>query len=169
MDIVSHGLWGGVAFGRKNKNNYWLAFLFGVFPDVFSFGILFMANILGIGSGPHYSNGRPDFALIPGYVSQLYDITHSLVIFAFVFGVVWFFRKKPFWPLAAWGLHILVDIPSHSLAFFATPFLWPFSGYRFDGINWGNPIIFIPNVFLLMISYLTWLFYFIKRRKISAK
>ncbi|HAV11840.1 MAG TPA: hypothetical protein DCX32_04875 [Candidatus Moranbacteria bacterium] len=165
MDIVSHGLWGGVAFGRKSRKDYLLAFLFGIMPDMFSFGILFTTNLLGITIGPKYSNGRPDFASIPEYVSQLYDVTHSLVVFALVFAIVWYWRKKPFWPLAAWGLHILVDIPTHSLEFFATPFLWPFSDYKFDGINWGNPWIFFPNVTLLTVAYLTWMIARLKKRK----
>ena len=40
MDIVSHGLWGAIAFGRKSRSSFWLAFLIGLAPDLFSFGIL---------------------------------------------------------------------------------------------------------------------------------
>ncbi len=47
MDIVSHGLWGGAAFGRKNKKSFWVAFLFGVLPDLLAFGPFF----IGIQSG----------------------------------------------------------------------------------------------------------------------
>lgn len=164
MDIVSHGLWGGVAFGRKSRKNYLAAFFFGIMPDTFSFGVLFATNLLGITIGPKYSNGRPDLADIPTYVSQLYDVTHSLIVFAFVFALVWLLRKKPFLPLTAWGLHILVDIPTHSLDFFATPFLWPFSGYKFDGINWGEPWIFFPNLILLISAYSGW-YFFTKKQK----
>jgi len=62
----------------------------------------------------------------------------------------------------AWGLHILMDIPTHSTDFFPTPFLWPFSGYRVDGISWGHPYIFFPNVVVLIVLYIL---FFLKKKK----
>jgi membrane-bound metal-dependent hydrolase YbcI (DUF457 family) len=153
MDIISHGLWGGVAFGRKNRKNYFIAFLIGICPDVFSFGIFFIARLLGFHKGLDFSGEPPYHSLVPEYVDILYNITHSLVIFAAVFFLVWFFRKKPYWLLGAWFLHILVDIPGHSFDFFPTPFLWPISDFKFDGIGWGNPIIFFPNLAALLLVY----------------
>lgn len=162
MDIISHGLYGGVAFGRKNKIAYWKAFFFGLMPDLLSFGILFIATILSLASGPDFHNGPPDPASIPGYVHALYNVTHSLFVAFTIFGVVWFIRKKPLVELLAWPLHIAVDIPSHSSTFFPTPFLWPFSTYTIDGIGWGQPIIFIPNLVILTLLYIG--FYISKRR-----
>jgi len=115
MDILSHGLWGGIAFGRKTRRDYWWSFGFGIMPDLFSFGIFTLMRILGRASGPDFGNGLPDMSLIPSYVDSLYNITHSILIFSIVFGAVWFLRRKPFLPMLAWGLHILVDIPTHSL------------------------------------------------------
>jgi len=164
MDIISHGLWGGIAFGRKNPRNYLAAFLIGVSPDIFSFGIFWIARLLGFGGGIVSVERHPDPSLIPQYVQSLYNITHSFIIFAFVFFLVWFFLKKPYWPLGAWFLHILIDIPSHSFAFFPTPFLWPVSDFKIDGIGWGNPIIFFPNVIILILLYATFWY-----RKKSSK
>src|SRR3989344_3099206 len=87
------------------------------------------------------------------YVYGLYNLTHSLVVFTLAFGFVVLVRKKPPYELSAWGLHIVVDIPTHSYIFFPTPFLWPLSDLRIDGIPWSHPIIFIPNVTLLLVSY----------------
>jgi len=156
MDIVSHGLWGGVAFGQKNKRLYWWSFFFGVAPDLFSFGIFTLANILGLVSGPDWSSGRPDPSAIPSYVYSLYDVTHSLIVFALIFGLVWALRRRPYMPMLAWALHILVDIPTHSSLFFPTPFLWPISSYNFQGISWGQPVVFIPNLILLAGCYFFW-------------
>lgn len=156
MDIISHGLWGGIAVGRKNKKQFWLSFLFGILPDLFSFGILSAFTILGLSSGPDWNNGPPDMNVIPSFVSYLYNITHSLIIFALVFGLVWLIRKKPFLPLLAWGLHVLVDIPSHSFKFFPTPFLWPISDFTVNGIGWGQPAVFFPDVILLAVCYFGW-------------
>jgi membrane-bound metal-dependent hydrolase YbcI (DUF457 family) len=153
MDVISHGLWGGIGFGRKSRKNYIAAFLIGTSPDIFSFGIFWIARILGLSQSIDFSSGHLDQNLVPQYVHILYNITHSFVTFALVFFLVWFFMKKPYWPLGAWFLHILIDIPSHSFTFFPTPFLWPVSNFKVDGIGWGNPIIFFPNVIILILLY----------------
>lgn len=164
MDIISHGLWGGVAFGRKSKKNFWWSFGFGIAPDFFSFGIFTMMRILGLASGPDWGKGVPSNDAIPVYVHSLYNVTHSLIVFAAVFGIVWLVRRKPFLPMLAWGLHILMDIPTHSTSFFGTPFLWPVSTFEVNGISWGHPIIFFPDVIALFVLYL-WFFVFKKKLK----
>jgi len=161
MDIISHGLYGGVAFGRTSKISYWKAFFFGIMPDLFSFGLLFAFSILGIASGPDFNAGPPDPASIPQYVHSLYNVTHSLIVAGVVIGIVWFIRKKPLVEMFAWPLHMLVDIPTHSNEFFPTPFLWLVSDFHVDGVSWSNPYIFIPNILLLIALY-TW-FYFSKK------
>lgn len=150
MDIVSHGLWGSLAFGRRNGRDFGLAFLIGIAPDLFSFGLYTLGTWVGVFDHPDWRSGRhPDPAAIPAFVHMLYDYTHSLVIFLIVFGLVWLIRRRPWWLLGAWALHILIDIPTHSFAFFPTPFLFPVSNYKFDGVSWGHPYIFFPNVILL--------------------
>jgi hypothetical protein len=157
MDILSHGLWGSITFGRKNKKSFWTAFLFGIAPDFFSFGAFFISVYLGIQDFPPFSSEPPDPALIPSYVGNLYNVSHSLVIFSMVFLLVRFIFKKPFWEMSAWGLHILFDIPTHSYKFFPTPFLWPLSSFKFNGWHWVSPWIFWPNVAILLLLYL-WFF-----------
>lgn len=164
MDILSHGLWGGLLLGRTNKKDFWTAFAFGVAPDLFSFGIFTAMTVLGLVSGPDWSGGPPDPSAVPEYVHHLYNITHSLVTFVLAFGAVWVIRKKPYWPMLAWPLHILFDLPTHTAAFFPTPFLWPLLSYRFDGVTWATPWIFFPNWIALGIGYLWW---FVHRKRIS--
>lgn len=167
MDIVSHGLWGGLAFGRSSKRDYWLAFIFGLAPDIFSFGLLTIAQILGIGPRIEWSDTATAAASIPQYVQVMYNYTHSLVIAALVFGIVWILLKKPWLPLLAWPLHILFDIPTHSTDFYPTPFLWPVSTFGIDGIPWSQPWIFFPNWLAIIISYAVWYFYY-KRSRIKT-
>jgi len=165
MDIVSHGLWGGLALGRSSRRSFWTAFGFGTVPDLFSFGLVF-ANGLWV-HGLDFFNGLghpPDPTLIPAYVHSLYNATHSLVVFALVFGLVWLLRGKPLMELGAWGLHIAVDIFTHSEAFFPTPFLWPLSDLRVDGVPWSDPRIFFSNLLLLAVLY-AWFFLQRKRKK----
>jgi hypothetical protein len=94
MDIISHGLWGGVASPRRGRLSYWLAFLFGIFPDLFSFGIFTLLILFGFVGAIDWRNGPPSPDSIPQFVYQLYNFSHSLVIFSLVFLIVWFFRKN---------------------------------------------------------------------------
>lgn len=168
MDVISHGLWGGIAFGRKNPKNFLIAFLIGMAPDVFSFGVYMIARLLGF-AGLSVSGGHMDQGLVPQYVHMLYNFTHSLFIFFIVFLIVWFFLKKPYWLLGAWLLHILVDIPTHSFNFFPTPFLWPISNFMVNGISWSSPIIFIPDFIALILVYFLFLHSLYKKKKNKIK
>ena len=156
MDIVSHGLWGGIAFGRKDRPSFGLACFFGVLPDLFSFGPFHVAVLLGFAERPRFSPEPPDPSLIPAYVHRLYNVTHSLVVFLAVFALLWVVCRKPIWEAFAWGLHILLDVFTHSYRFFPTPFLWPISDFKIDGWPWGMRAIFIPNVIFLALLY-AWL------------
>lgn len=167
MDIVSHGLWGGIAFGRKSRASFWRSFVIGAMPDLLAFGPFFAATFLGFAERPHFSSEPPDPALIPAYVHNVYQVTNSIVIFAAVFLAVWLVWRKPFWELCAWGLHILLDIPTHSYQFFPTPFLWPLSSFEVNGRSWGNPEIFFPNVALLLALYV-WYFVWKRRRRATG-
>ncbi len=153
MDILSHGLWGSLAFGRKNRRSFWLAFLLGMGPDLCAFGPFFLLTFLGVEQRPRFSTEPPDPSIFPSFVHQVYNVSHSLVIFAIIFALLWLTFRRPVWEFSAWGLHILVDIPTHALSFFPTPFLWPLSDLRVNGRPWSAPEIFIPNVILLALLY----------------
>ena len=153
MDIVSHGLWGAVAFGRRNRSSFWLAFFIGLAPDLLSFGVLWTAVVLGLAERPDFSHGTPPESSIPQYVHHLYNVTHSFIVFLVAFLLIRFLLRRPLWELGAWGLHVLIDVPTHSYAFFPTPILWPLFNWKFDGWQWTTPTILIPNFVLLAIVY----------------
>jgi membrane-bound metal-dependent hydrolase YbcI (DUF457 family) len=166
MDIASHGLWGGIAFGRGNRRSFGLAFFFGILPDLVSFGPFYVAVFLGLAQRPRFGHEPPDPSLFPFYVHGAYSVTHSLVVFLVAFALLWAVFREPIWETFAWGLHILLDIFTHSYRFFPTPFLWPISHFKFDGWPWGMPAIFIPNVVLLALCY-AWLL--LRRRKVPDR
>ena len=157
MDIVSHALWGGISFGRKSKKAFLLSAGISVLPDILTEGLFGVLHLLNIGSMPSWENGHPNITEFPMFAQTLYNITHSLVTFAFVFVLVGIVARKPIWVLAVWGLHILIDIPTHSLALFPTPFLWPTSNFKVDGIGWENPIVLAIDIILLITAYSFWL------------
>jgi hypothetical protein len=68
--------------------------------------------------------------------------------------------------MGGWLLHMLMDIPTHTYVFFATPIFWPFSAYKFSGIRWAE-------WWFLILDYgsLLAVFYFLRRRdnKIKTK
>jgi hypothetical protein len=107
---------------------------------------------------PGWEHGHPNINDYPLFAQYLYNTTHSLIVFAVVFGLFWIVSRRLLWILAAWGLHILIDIPTHSLALFPTPFLWPVSDFKVNGIGWDNPIILAIDIILLIAVYSLWLF-----------
>ncbi len=173
MDILSHGLW-AVAIARganlktgKRVMRSGLAFFFGIFPDVFAFAIPTLVMLWGFVSGDaslstsSTSAGPPSLGS-PAMLSlaySLYNLSHSLVVFAIVFLVIAFVRgRRPLWELSGWLFHILCDIPTHSGEFFPTPVFWPLSDWRFDGFSWGRPWFILANygALLLVHLFLTW-------------
>ena len=158
MDTLSHGLWGSIFFGRKIRKDFWIAFLFGVLPDLLSFGVYMAGSWIGIFDHPSFSSGEhPLPSEFPAFVNILYNNTHSLAIVLFATGIVWLIWKKIYWPMMAWPLHILYDIPTHSATFFPTPFLWPLSNFHVQGALWSQPYIFFPNWIALLVC-LYWFF-----------
>lgn len=160
MDIISHGLWGGAGFYHKSRKSFWTAFTFGVMPDFLAFGWFFTTLLVNLGLGKiNFTKFEPPVKdLAPQYVHTIYNFTHSLFIFAAVFIIVWIIFKKPMLEILAWGLHILMDIPTHNHAFFPTPFLYPFSSYKLDGISWASQPFFTIN-WIVLISLYSYLIY----------
>jgi len=167
VDIISHGLYGWAVFGNKNKKEFRLSAAFGILPDFLSFGLPFVGIAITLLSWGDITAFRPWMPHNePSYVHVIYNVTHSLIIRALVSGVLRRINKKPVKASFAWLLHILIDIPTHSLAFFATPFLRPLSNYKFDGIPRSNKMIFIPNLIVLTLLYS---YYFRKKYKKASK
>ncbi|MBM4299490.1 MAG: hypothetical protein FJ143_17260, partial [Deltaproteobacteria bacterium] len=154
MDVIAHGLWGGALGYSRGWRQFFAGILIGMAPDLLSFGVFHVLypswitmRIAGEISGP------PALALLPPYVFHAYNLTHSLVVWAVAFVLLWQVNKKPPWLLSAWLLHILCDIPTHSTDYFPTPFLWPFPTPFVDGIAWSTPWFMAANYATMFIVY----------------
>lgn len=175
MDVFSHGLWAGALFKflnlkrAKNKFKFWAAVFWGVFPDLFAFTIPVILMFFYALSGQIDFANMPQPSMIePSIPSQLdstinlsytlYNLSHSLIIFALVFGFAYLIFKKPKWILGAWLLHIIMDIPTHSYEFYPTPILWPLSSWKLDGFRWANEWFLIMDAILLaaVYAYIFW-------------
>ena len=147
MDIISHGLWGGVVLGRRR--GFLGAVLFGLLPDILAFSpYLAQRAILG---GVMNIFAAP--LSYPPWVYALYNSTHSLVVAGLIFIVLWSWQPKLAILFLAWPLHIMLDIPCHSADSFPTKFLYPLSHFYFDGVHWKNLYILIANWVVLAITY----------------
>lgn len=149
MDTLSHALYGKGLFGYRKYR--WTSFLFGALPDLSSFGVYFLVQLLY--NFHKFQYGRPSIEEIPIWVIELYNISHSLIT-AFVFiTIVYFVKKDLTWPMFAWPVHIIIDLFTHSIEFFPTPIFWPLSNYRFDGIPWSNIYVFMTNIILIFLIF----------------
>lgn len=185
MDIFAHTIWANtVAKGsnfiaeKKQKKfniNPILMGFWGVFPDLFAFSIPFIIGLYKIIIGQSLLSSFRDHHNLVGGIdlsSYLYQFSHSLIIFLLIFILFWILYKSPRYELLGWLLHILIDIPSHSISFFPTPFLFPISEYRFPhGVHWANLSYMIVNYSLLLIIWLAILFkkYFKKNLNINLE
>lgn len=169
MDIFSHGLWAAVSAKAINKAqtkrrvNIWAAMLWGMFPDLFAFSIPFFfiigSVVFGNGSfgdfGPPHA-GEPmgrDSIWMFQLSSSLYNISHSLFVFSLVFLGVWAYFKQARLELLGWLLHIVMDVPTHTYAFFPTPVFWPFFDWKFDGMHWGQAWFLLLDYSVLLLLY----------------
>ena len=172
MDILAHTLWttvvarkGNIEGDKKGKkfkvNLYWTAF-FGIFPDLFAFTIPFVISFYRIITGQEiFSSFTTRHQVADGFnlAHTLYQYSHSLVIWLLVFFIVWLIFKRPMWELLGWMFHILIDIPSHSVLFFPTLFLFPISSYVFPyGVAWSNIWFIITNYTALLLVWGGFLF-----------
>ncbi|MBI2096855.1 MAG: hypothetical protein HYT40_01725 [Candidatus Sungbacteria bacterium] len=168
MDIFAHALWSGAIY---NKKRVWWAVFFGIAPDLFSFGVFIVAHVLTSGFTPiafdHGDVPRPE--LVPQYVHALYNVSHSLIVWAVLFAIGWFYFQRLPWEFTAWGLHILIDIPTHSTAFFPTPFLWPLPQPFFvNGVSWATPWFMLINYGAIAVVYGALYWQHARKKKVSS-
>ncbi|OGI28700.1 MAG: hypothetical protein A2288_03860, partial [Candidatus Moranbacteria bacterium RIFOXYA12_FULL_44_15] len=169
MDILSHTLWvaaAGKAVNVKKKKplKVWMMAIFGLFPDLFAFSpafaYMFASYIFPTlpkmyHPGPNQIEPATGNTLfISNLTHNLYNLSHSLIVFFLIFGLIWLVFKQPIWEMGGWLIHILMDIPSHSYDFYPTPFLWPVSGFMINGIHWGTPRFMITNYSLIIAAYM---------------
>lgn len=176
MDTGSHALWAAAAGKAVNDKtgkktlNLWFAAFWGMFPDLFAFTIPFVMLFWGLFTGTAQlgtMHGTGAAHIMPGMqlAGDLYQVSHSLIVFAVVFALAWFVRGKPLWELYGWLMHILFDIPTHSADFFPTPLFWPISDWRFThGFSWGQWWFMALDYGLLVVVFIV---FWLRKRKMA--
>jgi hypothetical protein len=65
---------------------------------------------------------------------------------------------------------IVIDIPTHSLSYYATRFLWPISEFRIDGIAWWTRWFWAATYAALAVVYvLLWRKGWLSRTRLSPE
>ena len=163
MDIFAHALWAGVgvALVRHRRvvspRNAFLCVLLAASPD-----LLHMLPLLGwwvLGDGSLRTLWSYAFA-VPGYepvfpilvnlvAHHLHCLAHSAIVAGLVTVLLWVWLRHFWIPLAGWWSHILIDVFTHSAAFYPSPVFYPISRRGFDGIAWNLPWFLLLNYGLL--------------------
>lgn len=163
MEIVAHGLGAAAAAISAKRTTSarirvgWTVW-WAMFPDVLAFGPSIAAGLwLRLAGGPN-SGSAGGHVLPHVHIGlPLYPAGHSLIVFLLVFGVTTILARRIVFELLGWLLHILIDIPTHSLSYYATRFLWPISDFRIDGIAWWTRWFWLSTyVALVVVYFLMW-------------
>lgn len=146
MDTLSHALWGRGLFGYRGYR--WLPIFFGVFPDLLSFGTLFVIRII---KGDLNYSGLPTLESLlqlepfPGWIFVMDNITHSFVTAFFFISIMYYFKRELVWPMLSWPFHIVLDFAFHTKELFPVKLFWPLSDFYIDGISWSHPAVWFSN------------------------
>ena len=163
MDIVSHALWAAAAAealrrrGTFARRDVIVAGAFGAMPDLVG---LVPVSAWAIGSPEPWNVVAAYVAAVPGQEPSmagwarqsehvLHCSAHSLVVLAFVALLAWRQGAATRAALLGWTLHIALDVPTHSSAYYAVTLLYPLSEWRFDGLAWTSPAVLAANWILL--------------------
>jgi hypothetical protein len=161
MDVFSHALWGRGLFGFRGRP--WMALMFGAMPDLLSFGA-YSGYRLFNGT---YVPGPPVLENIPDWVFVSYNLSHSFVTALLFVGLASLWRRDIAFAMLAWPFHICLDFPFHTARYFPTHIFWPISDYYFDGISWGTPQVWFPNIAGLIVLFI-WRYFQQKKKKERA-
>lgn len=176
MDVFSHALWGRHLTYRRL--DWRLAAVMGVTPDLFAF--IPSTIYRWVKGEPRTSIDENTVTSdLPAIAWDLYQISHSLIWTFVLFLLIWGGleirlrklglqgklpegkwlqtsmspRTAAMVLITPWVFHIFIDIPTHTINFFPTPFLMPISDFMVDGIAWTAWWIMTMNVIALAVVW----------------
>jgi hypothetical protein len=158
MDIVAHGVWAGlgVAFARRHwpmpARSGATVVALAVLPDLAQLlPLLALAASSGDVHVLHaYATALPGTEpVLPPTVAlwshHLHCVLHSAVVAAAVTAIALALMRTLWLPLLGWWSHIVIDVFTHSAAFYPSPVLYPFTERGFDGLAWNTPWFMAAN------------------------
>jgi hypothetical protein len=172
MDTLAHALWIGAGLAWWSRRRPVTraqaagAVALAVAPDLLQ--LLPIAGWALLGGGdlaalPAYALAMPgqEPALPPAVAMvthHLHCIGHSAVIAGAASLLARWRRPALLLPLAGWWSHIVIDVFTHSAAYYPAPVLYPFTQRGFDGLAWTTPGFQAVNYGVLALAALAlWL------------
>ena len=76
---------------------------------------------------------------------HLHCVAHSAVVAGVVTALLWALTRSIWIPLLGWWSHIVIDVFTHSVDFYPSPVLYPFTQRGFDGLAWNTPWFMVAN------------------------
>lgn len=170
MDIVAHSLWvglGAVAAARRwpvSTSQARTAVVLAALPDIGHLVPIALWGLLGSGTWQALQGyviatpGTEPFlpAGVETWSHILHCLLHSAVVAAVVTLLAWFRWRWLLVPLTGWWSHIVIDVFTHSAAYYPSPVLYPITERGFDGIAWPTPWFMALNYAALGVAGL-WL------------
>jgi hypothetical protein len=132
MDLITHAVLTRILIGRDRN-----LLLAGLGPDALWY-ITYPPWVIVQGKARH-ALANSDWPNPPRWMETLHHASHSLPVALAAAGVARLVTGR--WPrreLAAWCLHIAIDIPTHSRRFWGPRFLWPLSQVSIEGVPWAE-------------------------------
>lgn len=179
MDLLAHGIWAGigVAWGRRRcaipRRTALATVALAVVPDLLQ-GLPLLALVLqgtlDASALLRYATASPGqepalSPLVALWTHHLHCIGHSAVIAAAVTLLAWWWLRRLWLPLLGWWSHVVIDVFTHSAAFYPSPVFYPFTYWGFDGLAWNTPWFLALN-YAAIVAALVWLR--VHRRESSA-
>jgi len=164
MDIFAHALWAGAGamLARRHCSKIApritprvvvLTITLAALPDLFHLLPIIGWWLFGSGSLATLhsyaialpTNEPPLPAIVAIWSHQLHCVAHSAVVAGAVTAVVWAVQRRLWLPLLGWWSHIVIDVFTHSVDFYPSPVLYPFTQRGFDGLAWNTPWFMAAN------------------------
>ena len=194
MDIAAHALWAGAGIllarrlwvdraaanaapdqpRRKTARTVALTMAMAALPDLIHLLPLMGWVVFGSGTAADlyaYAIASPgQEPLMPPWVTHfahhLHCIMHSAITTAAATLLLWLVLRTLWIPLLGWWSHVVIDVFSHSAAFYPSPVLYPLTQQGFDGIAWNTPWFMLLNYTVLaaMWAWLGWSLWWVRRR-----
>lgn len=167
MDIFSHGVWGNlqyrlIPYTREHSYLIGWGIFFSVFPDLLAFGHAFIWMFIKRLKGElkRFPRTPEEYEVLPIHRSTLilYNFSHSLIIWALVVLISWIIIGTFPWPLLGWAVHIVIDIPTHEVNFYPTPYLWPLPHKKINGYSWANRDFMAFNIMAIVAAYILFIY-----------
>ena len=153
MDIVAHTLWAGAGIAVLRRSRpvplRTMAATMGMaaLPDVAQLlPILFWwwfaegswAMVLAyVTAAPGHEPALPPAVQLLSH--HLHCVMHSALVAGAVTLLLWIVRGSLWIPLLGWWSHIVIDVFTHSAAYYPAPVFYPITERGFDGIAWNTP------------------------------